>query len=151
MGTESNDDVAEFEIFENGDAFEKGEMPNPANGNKVQAFEEVWGALPITSTEQPAWVLRRKDDQGITYLACVGSHYQALRKSTSGSFYALREEKVESTWETRYDIGGSILPSIRSSDWEEYNARSWSVGSEVNLGGDRYSVLAVEKISTSKL
>ncbi|KAL1310651.1 hypothetical protein AAFC00_000919 [Neodothiora populina] len=146
MGTEASDDIAEFEIFDNGDAFEKGEMPNPANGNKVQAFEEVWGDMPITSSEQPAWVLRRKDEDAITYIGRIADHYQVLRKDTKGNFMALREESVGGTWQPQYAIGGGNLPSIRALGEQAFDARSWSVGNDIEVDGRSYSVLAVEKI-----
>lgn len=147
MNSEDSDDVAEFTIFPNGDAFEKGEMPNPNNNNKVQAFEEVWGSLPTPASEQPAWVLRRKGDgeEGITYVGRIGEYYQILNKDGKGVFHALREEKVDGKWEKKYEIGGKSLLSIGQVGEEAFDARTWAVGEEVKVDGVAYSVLAVEK------
>ena len=146
MGSEESDDIADFDILPNGDAFEKGAMPNPDNDNKMQEYEEVWGDLPISPSDQPAWVLRKKDGKGITYLGRVSSHYQALRKSADGTFSALREEIESAKWVSRYEIDSKTLPSFRQMGESAFDARSWSVGTEISLDGEKYTVLEVEKL-----
>lgn len=147
MGTENVDDVAVFELLPNGDAFETGTMPNPDNNNETQAFEEVWGPLPVLPSDQSAWILRGKSrDNGITYLGRVGDRYQALKKSPGGSFSVLREEIVGGMWKMQYAIDSSALPSILKLGEGAFDARSWSVGVDVSLNGHEYSVLAIEQI-----
>ncbi|GAB7351531.1 hypothetical protein MBLNU459_g2170t2 [Dothideomycetes sp. NU459] len=145
MGTEDSDDVGDFEDLPNGDALEKGSMPNPEKNDEVTEYEEVWGSLPVPSSEQPAWILRNKDESGITYLGRVGSYYQALRKSQEGSFAALREECVSGSWNVKYAIKGDALPSIAQLGQATFDGKSWSLGQEVSIGGLKYSVIALER------
>lgn len=145
MGTEDSDDIGEFEDLPNGDALEKGSMPNPQNNDKVTDYEEVWGSLPVPSSEQPAWILRSKEQAGITFLGRVGKYYQAMRKSKDGSFAALREVCVAKSWQVKYAIKGDALPSVAQLGEGSFEGQSWSVGQEVSIGGLKYSVIALER------
>lgn len=145
MGTEASDDIGEFEDLPNGDALEKGSMPNPENNDKVTDYEEVWGSLPVELSEQPAWILRSKDEAGITFLGRVGNYYQAMSKSKDGTFAALREEHAAKSWQVKYAIKSEALPSVAKLGEESFEGKSWSLGQEVTVGGLKYSVIAYEK------
>ncbi|THZ05985.1 hypothetical protein D6C91_10451 [Aureobasidium pullulans] len=88
QNTEAHDDIGEFEDLPNGDALEKGSMPNPDNNDEIQAYEEVWGGIDVPSSDEPAWILRSKDDNGITFVGKVGEYFQVLRKRGEGPFDA---------------------------------------------------------------
>lgn len=145
MNTEDKDDVGEFEDLPNGDALEKGSMPNPSNNNKVTEYEEVWGSLPLPSSGQLAWILRSDDNAGITFLGRVGNNYQALRKTKDGSFAALREDYTGNSWQTKYAIDGTALPSISELGEHTFSAKSWSLGQDVSIAGLHYHVIALEE------
>ncbi|KAI4846936.1 hypothetical protein E4T44_04788 [Aureobasidium sp. EXF-8845] len=142
--TESHDDIGEFEDLPNGDALEKGSMPNPDNNDEVQVYEEVWGNLDVPSSDQPAWILRSKDGNGITFVGKVGDWFQVLRKRESGEFAVLREENTEGAWVQRYAVGEK-LPSMRDSGEEVFNPQSWKQDTDVQVGGVTYTVYALEK------
>jgi hypothetical protein len=144
QNTESHDDIGEFEDLPNGDALEKGSMPNPDNNDEIQAYEEVWGNLDITSSDQPAWILRSKDENGITFVGKVGDWFQVLRKSGNGEFAVLREEKVEGKWVQRYKVGEK-LPSMRELGEEVFSSEGWKQDTDVQVGGVTYTVYALEK------
>jgi hypothetical protein len=144
QNTESHDDIGEFEDLPNGDALEKGSMPNPDNNDEVQVYEEVWGNLDVPSSDQPAWILRSKDGNGITFVGKVGDWFQVLRKRESGEFAVLREENTEGTWVQRYAVGEK-LPSMRDSGEEVFNPQSWKQDTDVQVGGVTYTVYALEK------
>ncbi|TIA27844.1 hypothetical protein D6C79_10487 [Aureobasidium pullulans] len=99
QNTEAHDDIGEFEDLPNGDALEKGSMPNPDNNDEIQAYEEVWGGIDVPSSDEPAWILRSKDDNGITFVGKVGEYFQVLRKRGEGPFDALREQRVYSDYQ----------------------------------------------------
>ncbi|KAI5208142.1 hypothetical protein E4T39_01485 [Aureobasidium subglaciale] len=143
QNTESHDDVGEFQDLSNGDALEKGSMPNPDNNDEVQEYEEVWGNLDIPASEEPAWILRSKDENGIIFLGKVGDWFQVLRKR-EGGFDVLREEKVEGKWLQRYQVGQK-LPSIRELGEETFDPKDWKQDADVKVGGVTYKVYAVEK------
>jgi hypothetical protein len=144
QNTESHDDIGEFEDLPNGDALEKGSMPNPDNNDEIQAYEEVWGNLDIAPSDQPAWILRSKDENGITFVGKVGSWFQVLRKSGNGGFAVLREEKVDGKWVQRYKVGGK-LPSMRELGEEVFSPEDWELDTDVQVGGVTYTVYALEK------
>jgi hypothetical protein len=144
QNTESHDDIGEFEDLPNGDALEKGSMPNPDNNDEVQAYEEVWGNLDVPSSDQPAWILRSKDGNGITFVGKVGDWFQVLRKSGNGEFAVLREEKVDREWVQRYTVGEK-LPSMRELGEEVFDPQSWKQDTDVQVEGVMYTVYALEK------
>lgn len=144
QNTESHDDIGEFEDLPNGDALEKGSMPNPDNNDEVQAYEEIWGNLDIPSSDQPAWILRSKDETGITFVGKVGDWFQVLRKSGTGEFAVLREEKVGGKWVQRYAVGQKLI-SMREMGEEVFNPQSWKQDTDVQVGGVTYTVYALEK------
>ncbi|KAI4843678.1 hypothetical protein E4T44_06612 [Aureobasidium sp. EXF-8845] len=144
QNTESHDDIGEFEDLPNGDALEKGSMPNPDNNDEVQAYEEVWGNLGVPSSDQPAWILRSKDENGITFVGKVGDWFQVLRKRESGEFAVLREEKVDREWMQRYAVGEK-LPSMKELGAEVFNPQDWKQDTDVQVGGVTYTVYALEK------
>jgi hypothetical protein len=144
QNTESHDDIGEFEDLPNGDALEKGSMPNPDNNDEIQAYEEVWGNLDIAPSDQPAWILTSKDENGITFVGKVGSWFQVLRKSGNGGFAVLREEKVDGKWVQRYKVGGK-LPSMRELGEEVFSPEDWELDTDVQVGGVTYTVYALEK------
>lgn len=146
MGTEDSDDVGEFEDLPNGDALEKGSMPSPENNDRVTDYEEVWGSLPVPSTEQPAWILRSKDETGVTFLGRVGNYYQAMRKSKDGAFAASREEYVGKSWQVKYAIKSDALPSISQLGEEAFEGKSWSTGQELSIRGLEYTIIALERM-----
>jgi len=144
QNTEAHDDIGIFEDLPNGDALEKGSMPNPDNNDKIQDYEEVWGNLDIALSEQPAWILRSKDGNGITFVGKVGSWFQVLRKSEGGEFAVLREEKVDGSWVQRYQVGEK-LPSMAELGQEGFSAEGWKQDTDVKVGGVTYTVYALEK------
>lgn len=144
QNTEVHDDIGEFEDLPNGDALEKGSMPNPDNNDRIQDYEEVWGNLDIASSGQAAWILRSKDENGITFVGKVGDWFQVLRKSENGEFAVLREEKVDGSWLQRYAVGEK-LPSMRELGEEVFNSESWKQDTNVQVGGVTYTVYALEK------
>ena len=119
-------------------------MPNPDNNDEIQEYEEVWGNLDIASSDQPAWILRSKDENGITFVGKVGNWFQVLRKSGDRGFAVLREEKVDGKWVQRYKVGGT-LPSMREEGEEVFSSESWKQDSDVQIGGATYTVYALEK------
>ncbi|KAI4746209.1 hypothetical protein E4T50_03409 [Aureobasidium sp. EXF-12298] len=144
QNTEAHDDIGEFEDLPNGDALEKGSMPNPDNNDEIQGYEEVWGNLDIPASDQPAWILRSKDENGITFVGKVGDWFQVLRKKDDGEFAVLREEKVDGSWVQRYAVGEK-LPSLRESGEEVFSSKSWKQDTDVQVGGVTYTVYALEK------
>ncbi|KAI4716705.1 hypothetical protein E4T48_07092 [Aureobasidium sp. EXF-10727] len=144
QNTESHDDIGEFEDLPNGDALEKGSMPNPDNNDEIQAYEEVWGSLDVASSDEPSWILRSKDGNGITFVGKVGDWYQVLRKEQDGQFSVLREERVEGQWVQRYAVG-QRLPSMRELGEEVFNPRNWEQDTDVKVDGVTYTVYALEK------
>ncbi|KAI4766416.1 hypothetical protein E4T52_00865 [Aureobasidium sp. EXF-3400] len=144
QNTEAHDDIGEFEDLPNGDALEKGSMPNPDNNDEIQGYEEVWGNLDIPASDQPAWILRSKDENGITFVGKVGDWFQVLRKKDNGEFAVLREEKVDGSWVQRYAVGEK-LPSLRESGEEVFSSKSWKQDTDVQVGGVTYTVYALEK------
>ncbi|KAG9560728.1 hypothetical protein KCU71_g9161, partial [Aureobasidium melanogenum] len=145
QNTEAHDDIGEFEDLPNGDALEKGSMPNPDNNDEVQAYEEVWGSLEVKPSDQPAWILRGKDGNGITYAGKVGDWFQVLRKREDGTFSVLREERVSGKWVKRYAVGEE-LPSIATSGEEAFSPEGWQQDLDVQVGGVTYTVYALEKV-----
>ncbi|KAI5258079.1 hypothetical protein E4T42_00700 [Aureobasidium subglaciale] len=143
QNTEPHDDIGEFEDLPNGDALEKGSMPNPDNNDEVQAYEEVWGNLDVPASGEPAWILRSKDENGITFMGKVGHWFQVLRKR-EGGFDVLREEKVEGKWIRRYQVGEK-LPSISELGEEALSSEGWKQDTNVKVGGVTYNVYALEK------
>ena len=119
-------------------------MPNPDNNDEVQEYEEVWENLDIASSNQPAWILRSKDGNGVTYVGKVGDWFQVLRKGTDGEFAVLREEKVEGDWVQRYQVGEK-LPSMRELGEEVFISEGWKQDTDVKVGGVTYTVYALEK------
>jgi len=144
QNTEAHDDIGIFEDLPNGDALEKGSMPNPDNNDKIQDYEEVWGNLDIVSSDQPAWILRSKDENGITFVGKVGNWFQVLRKSEGGEFAVLREEKVDGSWVQRYQVGEK-LPSMAELGEEVFNPEGWKQDTDVKVGDVTYTVYALEK------
>jgi hypothetical protein len=144
QNTEAHDDIGEFEDLPNGDALEKGSMPNPDNNDEIQGYEEVWGNLDIPSSDQPAWILRSRDENGITFVGKVGDWFQVLRKSENGDFAVLREEKVDGSWVQRYAVGEK-LPSMSELGEEVFDSGSWKQDTDVQVGGVTYTVYALEK------
>lgn len=120
-------------------------MPNPDNNDEVQAYEEVWGNLEVGSSDQPAWILRSKDGNGVTYVGKVGDWFQVLRKREDGTFSVLREEKVEGQWIERYAVGEEF-PSMAGSGEEAFNPEGWQQGKDVQVEGVTYTVYALEKV-----
>ncbi|KAG9626276.1 hypothetical protein KCU64_g18841, partial [Aureobasidium melanogenum] len=145
QNTERHDDVGEFEDLPNGDALEKGSMPNPDNNDEIQAYEEVWGSIEVTSSDQPAWILRSKDGNGITYVGKVGDWFQVLRKREDGTFSVLRDERVSGKWIKRCAVGEE-LPSIAGSGEEAFSPEGWQQDTDVQVGGVTYTVYALEKV-----
>lgn len=145
QNTEAHDDIGEFEDLPNGDALEKGSMPNPDNNDEVQAYEEVWGSIEVPSSDQPAWILRSKNGNGITYIGKVGDWFQVLRKGENGTFSVLREEKVEGKWVKRYAVGKE-LPSMAGQGEEAFSPKSWQQDADVQVGGVTYTVYALERV-----
>lgn len=145
QNTEAHDDIGEFEDLPNGDALEKGSMPNPDNNDEVQAYEEVWGSIEVPSSDQPAWVLRSKDGNGITYIGKVGDWFQVLRKRDDGTFSVLREEKVEGKWIKRYAVGEE-LPSMTGQGEVAFSPESWQQDTDVRVEGVTYTVYALERV-----
>lgn len=119
-------------------------MPNPDNNDIVQEYEEVWGNLDIAPSHRPAWILRSKDVNGITYVGKVGDWFQVLRKSEERGFAVLREEKVEAEWVQRYQVGEG-LPSMHELGEEVFSSESWKQDADVQVGGVTYTVYALEK------
>ncbi|THZ76135.1 hypothetical protein D6C84_08898 [Aureobasidium pullulans] len=144
QNTEAHDDIGEFEDLPNGDALEKGSMPNPDNNDEVQAYEEVWGGIDVPSSDEPAWILRSKDDNGITFVGKVGEHYQVLRKRGEGQFDASREQKEGGQWVEKYAVGEK-LPSIKELGEGAFNTKSWKQDTDVEVAGVKYTVYALEK------
>ncbi|CAD0112329.1 unnamed protein product [Aureobasidium uvarum] len=144
QNTEAHDDIGEFEDLPNGDALEKGSMPNPDNNDEIQAYEEVWGNLDIGSSDEPAWILRSKDGKGVTFVAKVGDWFQVLSKKQDGQFSVLREEKVKGEWVQRYAVGEK-LPSIRELGEEVFSPKGWRQDTDVKVDGVTYAVYALEK------
>ncbi|KAG9694632.1 hypothetical protein KCU95_g5386, partial [Aureobasidium melanogenum] len=145
QNTERHDDVGEFEDLPNGDALEKGSMPNPDNNDEIQAYEDVWGSIEVTSSDQPAWILRSKDGNGITYVGKVGDWFQVLRKREDGTFSVLRDERVSGKWIKRCAVGEE-LPSIAGSGEEAFSPEGWQQDTDVQVGGVTYTVYALEKV-----
>lgn len=144
QNTEAHDDIGEFEDLPNGDALEKGSMPNPDNNDEIQDYEEVWGNLDIPASDQPAWILRSKDENSITFVGKVGDWFQVLRKKDDGEFAVLREEKVDGSWVQRYAVGEK-LPSLRDSGEEVFSSKSWKQDTDIQVVGVTYAVYALEK------
>lgn len=143
LDTEANDDVGIFEDLPNGDALEKGSMPNPDNEDKMQDYEEVWGAITVPSSTTPNWILRAKNQKGVTYIGRVAGYFQVLRKGKDG-FAALREQQEGGKWVGKYEVGAN-LPSIKQLGESVFDAGSWKKGQEVEVSGDTYEVYALEK------
>ncbi|KAG9945990.1 hypothetical protein KCU85_g6902, partial [Aureobasidium melanogenum] len=145
QNTEAHDDIGEFEDLPNGDALEKGSMPNPDNNDEVQAYEEVWGSIEVEASDQPAWILRSKDESGITYVGKVGDWFQVLRKKEDGIFSVLREQRVEGRWVKRYAVGEE-LPSMVDLGEGTFSPAGWQQDKDVQVGGVTYTVYALEKV-----
>ncbi|KAG9761357.1 hypothetical protein KCU73_g2422, partial [Aureobasidium melanogenum] len=145
QNTEAHDDIGEFEDLPDGDALEKGSMPNPDNNDEVQAYEEVWGSIEVKSSNQPAWILRSKDGNGITYVGKVGDWFQVLRKKEDGSFSVLREERASGKWVKRYAIGEE-LPSMATSGEQAFSPEGWQQDMDVQVQEVTYTVYALEKV-----
>ncbi|THY01655.1 hypothetical protein D6D01_10346 [Aureobasidium pullulans] len=144
QNTEAHDDIGEFEDLPNGDALEKGSMPNPDNNDEIQAYEEVWGGIDVPSSDEPAWILRSKDENGITFVGKVGEYYQVLRKRGEGQFDALREQKEGDKWVEKYAVGEK-LPSIKELGEGTFDTKSWKQDTDVEVAGVKYTVYALEK------
>ncbi|THW24970.1 hypothetical protein D6D25_06699 [Aureobasidium pullulans] len=144
QNTEAHDDIGEFEDLPNGDALEKGSMPNPDNNDEIQAYEEVWGGIDVPSSDEPAWILRSKDDNGITFVGKVGEYFQVLRKRGEGPFDALREQKEGDKWVEKYAVGEK-LPSIKELGEGVFDTKSWRQDTDVEVAGVKYTVYALEK------
>lgn len=144
QNTEAHDDIGEFEDLHNGDALERGSMPNPDNGDKVQEYEEVWGAIDVPSSDVLSWIIRAKDGNGVTYIGRIGDYYQALRKANDGSFSALREQKEAGKWEKKHAVG-EALPSIAAMGERAFDTKTWTQGSDVDVARRTYSVYSLEK------
>lgn len=140
-------DEAHFEKLPNGDDLEIGTTPAPHLDNKPTDYEEVWRDITAKRTiHELSWILQSVD--GLTFLGKVGSIYLAIRKSSDGSFAAIRQDlkctNDEYSWNTTFESGDlSALPLAYDAISAVEGVGNVPDGTEVMVGQARYVVRAI--------
>lgn len=147
-GTPSgSSDIGSFEDLPNGDAIEKGSMPNPAKGGQVMEYEEFWRGVPTKGSSWPiAWILESQGDDKKTFLGRIGNYYVALNQPKEGAFGAVREDFEDGKWTTKYAVSATGLPSLKAANGCFDGEDTWKAGETITISGEQYKVLAHEKL-----
>ncbi|KIW02723.1 uncharacterized protein PV09_06157 [Verruconis gallopava] len=150
-------DVGEFSKLPNGDDLETGQMPNPAAGGKMMAYEEVWRELNWKVSPENTdmnWILEALDNHDDnddlrckTFYAKVGRYYLAAQKKErnhDAQFAAIRQDFQPETreWKVIYQIGDTSRLARYSAEDEEIT-NAWSLADQVQYGGESCVVRAL--------
>jgi hypothetical protein len=134
----SAEDVGSFSTLPNGDVQEECLLFNP-NTARLEPCIETWRRFP-SSPGDPYLVLRRKDQDGDSYLGRIGPRALGLAKDGK-RWRAWKDEMMDGQWVRLFkrDVDDSeMLPRL-----PEVVPETWKEGEQVVLAGRAWEVISI--------